>query len=262
MKNETFILENGKKGVRFKDAVFAASKNHNGAHFDPLEVFSVDQAPENFNNSHKKEEKLDGKFETRPSVEIDGKLLKFKADIVSFDDYVINNANKVTGFSPELIAVNEPARRANERFYAVGDLVWNATAILFGEKPGFIGADSFQLEKFSSADSDVILIEEFEEETKEEETFDYDAIAEKVSSKLAAQIEKQVGDKIAEKFAAFEDKKEEDKIKEIEKITENFKKNTKEMEDLTDEKKIVKGEAPVAQYSDSAIESIKKKFNF
>lgn len=165
MKVEKFTKD-GVSGVRISNATFAASKNHNGCHFDPLEVFSVNP-PEQFNVNHGDQE-VKFEWESKPQAVVEDKLLRFTADLVSYDEYAIENAEKFSGLSPELLPVNQPARRGKERFYAAGDLQWSATAALYGQKPGFVGADEFQMEKFSLME-DVVIKENFTEEEPKEE---------------------------------------------------------------------------------------------
>lgn len=170
MEYEIFTKKDGKKYVVFKNASFASSKNYNGVHFDPLEVFSVDHAPDEFNQSHISDKVIQAKFNTGVESKIEGKLLRFFADIESDDDYVVENVDKVSGFSPELVKVNQPAVRGNERFYGNGDLQWKRTAVLFGEEPGFVGADQFDLERFSvTQGDDIVIIEKFDKEEEEPE---------------------------------------------------------------------------------------------
>ncbi len=161
--------KDGKAGVKFKDAQFACSRNYNGCNFDALEVFNIDNPPKAFNKSHNATVTLQAEFSSPVKPEINGKLLTFKADIVSYDAYIVENADKITGFSPELQPLNKPVKNAGgERFYAQGDLGWQGTAVLFGEKAGFVGVDNnFKLEKFS-LNEDVIILEDAE---AEKETF-------------------------------------------------------------------------------------------
>lgn len=196
MKVEKFSKD-GVEGIRLKDAVFAASKNYNGCHFDPMEVFSVDNPPEDFNLNHGNQT-VKFSWESKPTAEIDGKMIKFKADLISTDPYAIENAEKFSGLSPELQPVNQPARRGTERFYAVGDLVWRATAVLEGQKPGFVGADRFELEKFS-VNEDVLIVEK-REEPKPEPTPKKEPKPESFKNQTMSITEEEM-QKIAEKTA-------------------------------------------------------------
>ena len=221
MKIEKFSKD-GKPGVRFKNAVFAASKNHNGAHFDPLEVFKVDLAPELFNADHNPAETVEAQFESTITPNIEGKLLKFSADIVSYDPNVVDNADKVSGFSPELSVVNQPAKRGNERFYATGDLTWTGTAVLFGEKPGFVGADEFTLEKFSVSDDSDVVIDESKVNT------------DIVDPEPIAQDAKPVDDSVTEpKTEEFSTDVASQILTELKKLNENFNKSEDENKEET-----------------------------
>ena len=158
-----------KKGYKITGAVFASSKNHNGCHFDPLEVFTVDNPPSTLNFAHKDKTtdySTDTTITSKPVASIKGKLLEFTWDLETTNENfieLIKNEN-FGGFSPELAPQNYPTTNARgERFYKGGDLVWRETAILGkNQKPGFVGADKFALESFEAFEDVVILDEKFE----------------------------------------------------------------------------------------------------
>jgi hypothetical protein len=234
MEYEIFTKKDGKKYVVFKNATFASSKNYNGAHFDPLEIFAIDVAPNEFNQSHKQDKTLKAEFTNKVEPKIEGRLLRFTSDIMSDDEYVVENADKVTGFSPELFKVNEPAVRGDERFYANGDLQWKRTAILFGEKAGFVGADQFDLEKFDVTEGDDIVLVETKPVEDEQETATTEDDDTQETKEAVDQADKKVDgeDKPANEEAQGEEKSEEFKALEarVADLEAKLVKETKEQE--------------------------------
>jgi len=100
-------------------------------------------------------------------------MLKFTWDLETTNENFIKliDSDDFGGFSPELNPINKPlygnkigvdkqGKEILERFYRSGDLEWAETAILSkSQKPGFVGANEYQLETFEA-----ILIEKIEEE--------------------------------------------------------------------------------------------------
>lgn len=234
---EKFSNSEGVEGVRFKDACFSASKNHNKVNFDVVEVFSVD-APNEFNKNHTNLV-LSAEFETKPTARIEGNILKFTADIVSYDQDVINNIDKVTGFSPELKALKAPTKREDgEKFYGSGELKWYSTAILFEQKAGFVGADKFTVEKFSMNED--IILDESEVETESEEKKENINTEIKTDTKVADTEEFNLYRDLSEQVLWLKEAhiNREKKIKELEKAIEVLKSSGMENFSSEDDKEI------------------------
>lgn len=173
MQLETFSKD-GVNGYKIIGATFASSKNHNGAYFDPVEVFA-DEINENFNLAHKdySTDYSTGTTITKaPEAKLEGKLLRFTWDLETTNENFINLIEKEEfgGFSPELEPTGKPVlgkeigkdKNGNpvyERFYSQ-NLKWKSTAILTkDQKAGFVGAKDFALEKFEAYEifEDVVI---------------------------------------------------------------------------------------------------------
>lgn len=217
MQLETFSKD-GVNGYKIIGATFASSKNHNGAYFDPVEVFA-DEINENFNLAHQdyKTDYSSGTTITKaPEAKLEGKLLRFTWDLETTNENFINLIEKEEfgGFSPELeptsspvlgkeIGKNKNGQPIYERFYSQ-NLKWKSTAILTkDQKAGFVGAKDFALEKFEAFED--VVIEKVEEPTPKEiikENFD--------ATVLEARIEKLETElnQIKENFSKKETEKE------------------------------------------------------
>jgi len=197
-----------KTGYKIIGATFASSKNVNGAYFDPIEVFAG-ESNNSFNFGHKDystDYSSGTEITKKPEAKIDGKLLRFTWDLETTNENFIKliEAENFGGFSPELKPKNKPITHGKERFYRSGDLEWVKTAILGkDQKPGFVGANEYALEKFEAFED--IVIEKIEEPALKEiikENFD--------ATILEARIEKLETElnQIKENFSQKEAKKE------------------------------------------------------
>ena len=95
MQLETFSKD-GINGYKIIGATFASSKNHNGAYFDPVEVFA-DEINENFNLAHQdyKTDYSSGTTITKaPEAKLEGKLLRFTWDLETTNENFINLIEK------------------------------------------------------------------------------------------------------------------------------------------------------------------------
>lgn len=197
MKIEKFSAD-GINGYKIIGSTFASSRNQNGAYFDPVEVFSLDNPPSKFNLGHKDYETdySSGTTITRnPEGSIDGKMLRFTWDLETTNENFINliESDNFGGFSPELSSRNKPIRSENgERFYRQGDLEWFMTAILLkDQKPGFVGANEYVLEKFEAFEDVVIKKDDDEkpnDEVKEAEPKTEDKEEFSLSEELRSQL--------------------------------------------------------------------------
>lgn len=190
MRLETFSKD-GVNGYKIIGATFASSKNHNGAYFDPVEVFA-DEINENFNLAHKdySTDYSTGTTITKaPEAKLEGKLLRFTWDLETTNENFVSLIEKEEfgGFSPELEPTGKPVlgkeigkdkngQPIYERFYSQ-NLKWKSTAILTkDQKAGFVGAKDFALEKFEAYEIfEDVVIKKVEEPTIKEiikENFD------------------------------------------------------------------------------------------
>lgn len=263
MKIEKFSQED-KNGYKIIGATFASSKNINGAFFDPVEVFTKN-LPEKFNFAH--EDKTTDystgtKIIEKPKGEIVGDMLKFTWDLETTNENFIKliDSDDFGGFSPELNPINKPlygnkigvdkqGKEILERFYRSGDLEWAETAILSkSQKPGFVGANEYQLETFEA-----ILIEKIEEEKpaveEPKETFSKEDFKKEILEDVKNQI-KESFDEIKkslepkqEDLKEKEDKEKFEKIqKENEQANEHFNQIAKAKANLDTTKPFSKGE--------------------
>lgn len=198
-----------KTGYKIIGATFASSKNHNGAYFDPVEVFA-DEVNEKFNFGHKDystDYSSGTEITKKPEAKLEGKLLRFTWDLETTNENFVKliDEGNFGGFSPELKPNAKPVTADKLRFYKSGDLKWESTAILAkNQKPGFVGANEYALEKFEAFED--VVIEKIEEPTLKEiikENFD--------ATILEARIEKLETElnQIKENFSQKEVKKEE-----------------------------------------------------
>lgn len=171
MQIEKFSNED-QSGYKIIGATFASSRNTNGAYFDPVEVFSLDNPPEKFNFGHKDyntDYSTGTKIISNPVGTIEGKMLRFTWDLETTNENFVAliESENFGGFSPELFPKNKPYKsEVGERFYRSGDLQWLDTAILAkDQKPGFVGANEYELEKFEAFED--VVIKQLEDELPE-----------------------------------------------------------------------------------------------
>lgn len=167
------FTKNDKSGYKIT-GTFASSKNHNGAYFDPVEIFAVDNPPKKLNLAHEDytTDYSTGTNVSVPVASIANKLLKFEWQVETTNENFVKliDEDNFGGFSPELYPKNQPIKsETGERFYRSGDLYWDNTAILKkGQKAGFHGANEAKVEKFEAFE-DVVIKEEFEVKNKQAE---------------------------------------------------------------------------------------------